>query len=98
VTVWDKLMAQASGRRAAQLRQSELNERRRQLLLRLLVARDELGRWPAPRDWDHAGADHLSSRAYSRNFGSWSGASRAAARLESQGGASVAPVYLWGWL
>src|SRR6266576_1870247 len=57
---WDRLMAKASGRPPAQLRQAEFRERRRQLLLRLRAARDELGRWPASREWDREATDHLS--------------------------------------
>jgi len=39
---------------------------RRQLLLRLRAARDELGRWPASREWDRKSIDHVSSRSYAR--------------------------------
>ena len=78
---WDRLMAEASGRRPAQLREAEFRERRRQLLLKLRAARDELGRWPASREWDRAATDHFSSRSYARIFGSWEAARRAAARL-----------------
>src|SRR2546423_4080924 len=81
---WDKLMAEASGRPPAQLREAAFRERRRQLLLTLRVARDELGRWPASREWDQAAADHVSSRSYARIFGSWEAARRAAARLRIQ--------------
>jgi HNH endonuclease len=95
---WDRLMAKASGRRPAQLRQAELRERRRQLLLRLRAARAELGRWPASREWDRAAADHLSSRAYARIFGTWAAACRAAARLKPRVDTSTASVDLWGWL
>src|SRR6202011_5953971 len=58
---WDKLLATASGRPPAQLRQAEFREHQRQLLLRLRAARDELGRWPASREWDRSAADHFSS-------------------------------------
>src|ERR1700736_972870 len=68
---WDTLMAKASGRRPAGLRQAALRERRRHLLLRLRAARDELGHWPASREWDRAGGDKLTSRSYARIFGSW---------------------------
>jgi hypothetical protein len=95
---WDKLMAKASGGGFARLRQADLSERRRQLLLRLRAARDELGRWPPSREWDRSATDHLSSRSYARIFGSWAGALRAAARLKPRVGASAAPVDLWGWL
>jgi hypothetical protein len=95
---WDKLMAKASGRQPAQLRQAELKERRRQLLLRLRAARDELGRWPASREWDRSAANHVSSRSYARTFGSWEAARRAASRLTSQAGNATASVDLWGWL
>ncbi len=91
---WDRLMAEASGRRPAQLRQAEFRERRRQLLLRLRAARDELGRWPASREWDRAPADHVSSRSYARIFGSWEAAKRAAARLTPQADTSSASVHL----
>ncbi|MDQ6949758.1 MAG: hypothetical protein M3256_26805, partial [Actinomycetota bacterium] len=50
-------------------------------LLKLRAARDELGRWPASREWDRAATDHVSSRSYARIFGSWEAARRAAARL-----------------
>jgi hypothetical protein len=82
---WDRLMAKASGRSPAQLRQAEFNERRRQLLTRLRAARDELGRWPASREWDRASGDHVSSRSYARIFGSWEAARRAAARIPFYG-------------
>ena len=80
---WDGLMAKASGRPPAQLRQAEFRERQRQLLLKLRAARDELGRWPASLEWDRAGRDQVSSRSYARIFGSWEAARRAAARLTS---------------
>jgi formylglycine-generating enzyme required for sulfatase activity len=95
---WDKLMAEASGRRLARLRQAELSERRRQLLLRLRAARDELGRWPTSREWDRAGGDKVTSRSYARIFGSWEAARRAASRLTPQMDTSTASVDLWGWL
>jgi hypothetical protein len=79
---WDKLMAKASGRRPAQVRQAELRERRSRLLRRLRSARDELGRWPGSREWAKASAEHASSRTYSRNFGSWEAACRAATRAD----------------
>nr|MDQ6900365.1 hypothetical protein [Candidatus Dormibacteraeota bacterium] len=63
---WDRLMTKASGRRPARLWQAELGERRRQLLLGLRAASDELGRWPASRD--RSATDHLSSRSYARTF------------------------------
>jgi Homing endonuclease associated repeat len=95
---WDKLMAKASGQRPAQLRHAELNERRRELLLRLRAARDELGHWPSSREWERATADHLSSRSYARAFGSWAAACRAAVRLKPRVDTSTALVDLWGWL
>ncbi len=78
---WDRLMAKASGRPPAQIRQAEFGERRRQLLLKLRAARDELGRWPASREWDRVAGDHYSSRSYARIFGSWEAARRTAGRL-----------------
>ena len=95
---WDSLMAKASGRRPAGLRQAELRERRRQLLLGLRAARDELGRWPTSREWDRAGGNKLTSRSYARIFGSWEAARRAAARLKPRVDTSTASVDLWGWL
>jgi hypothetical protein len=88
---WDKLLAKASGRPPAQVREAEFRERRRQLLLKLRAARDELGRWPASREWDRAGGDHMSSRGYARTFGSWEAARRAAARLGPNTGSRSSP-------
>jgi hypothetical protein len=93
---WDSSMAKASGRRPAGLRQAELRERRRQLLLGLCAARDELGRLPTSRD--RAGGDKLTSRSYARIFGSWEAARRAASRLKPRVATSTASVDLWGWL
>jgi formylglycine-generating enzyme required for sulfatase activity len=96
---WERLMAKAFGRRPAQLRQAALRERRRQLLLGLCAARDELGHWPASREWDRAGRDKLTSRSYARISGSWEAARRAAAaRLKPRVDTSTASVDLWGWL
>src|ERR1700694_3722131 len=88
---WDKLLAEASGRRPAQLRQAEFRERRRQLPLKLRAARDELGRGSASREWDREGGDQVASRSYARIFGSREPARRAASRLYFWPSSSLPP-------
>jgi hypothetical protein len=67
---WDQLMAEATGMDPAEVMEEELRAYRRQLLLRLRTAHDQLGRWPGGREWEAATADHPARRTYVRHFGS----------------------------
>jgi hypothetical protein len=68
---WDQLMVEATGHDPAEVREKEVRAYRRQLLLTLRAARDQLGRWPGGREWENATADRAGRRTYVRNFGSW---------------------------
>jgi hypothetical protein len=63
-------MVEATGVDPADAMEEELRAYRRELLLRLRAARDQLGRWPGGREWEQATADHAVRRPYVRNFGS----------------------------
>jgi hypothetical protein len=63
-------MLEATGRDPADAVEEELRAYRRQLLLTLRAARDQLGRWPGGREWKQV-----------RNFCSWETACREADRV-----------------
>jgi hypothetical protein len=56
---WDRLMLEATGRDPADAVEEELRAYRRQLLLTLRAARDQLGRWPGGRAGVEAGQELL---------------------------------------
>ena len=56
--------------------------RRLELLCALRRAREEMGRWPSAGEWEFATREHVSRRAYVRQFGTWRRACRTAARLK----------------
>jgi hypothetical protein len=62
-------MLEATGQDPDEVREEELRAYRRQLLLTLRAARDQLGRWPDGREWEQATADHAARRTYVRHFG-----------------------------
>jgi hypothetical protein len=74
-------MTEATGLDPAEVMEEELRTYRRQLLLTLRAARDQLGRWPGGREWEQATADHPARRTYVRNFGSWEAACQEAGRI-----------------
>jgi hypothetical protein len=78
---WDQLMAEATGVDPVNVMVEELGAYRRQLLLTLRAARDQLGRWPSGREWEQATAAHVARRTYVRNFGSWEAACQEAGQL-----------------
>jgi hypothetical protein len=55
--------------------------RRTELLMALRKAREELGWWPRPGEWEGRGEGRVARRSYERIFGSWESAIAAAARL-----------------
>jgi hypothetical protein len=71
---WNQLMLEATGQDPTEVREAEVRGYRRQLLLTLRAARDQLGRWPGGREWEQATADHAVRRTYVRHFGSWEAA------------------------
>jgi hypothetical protein len=85
---WQKLLEEATGHRPDLIAEEELEARRRQMLLTLRAACDELGRWPTTRKWDQATPTHASRRTYARHFGSWEAACRAAAGVRAEGQAA----------
>ena len=64
---WERVMSDAAGRSAEE---SAIGARRRELLLALRKAREELGRWPGGREWEHRTKTHVTRRTYVRWFGS----------------------------
>jgi hypothetical protein len=81
---WDQLMLEATGRDPSEVVEEEVRAYRRQLLLTLRAARDQLWRSPSGLEWETATADHAARRTYVRNFGSWEAACQAAAQLEDE--------------
>jgi hypothetical protein len=45
-------------------------------------AREEMGRWPSAGEREFATREHVSRRAYVRQFGTWRRACRTVARLK----------------
>ena len=76
---WEEVMSEAVGQSAEE---AAITARRRELLLVLCRAHDELGRWPVASNWEHRTKTHATRRTYVRYFGSWDAACRAAARLK----------------
>jgi hypothetical protein len=81
---WDRLMLEATGQDPGDVVEQEMRACRRQLLLTLRAARDQLGRWPDGREWEQATADHAARRTYVRNFGNWEAACLASAQLSGE--------------
>ena len=75
----DQVMANAGGEKP---KEAALAARERELLLTLRKVRQELGRWPEGREWEHRTETHVTQRTYVRWFGSWEAACWAAARME----------------
>src|SRR5439155_25193639 len=78
---WDQLMLEATGQDPADAAEEELRAYRRQLLLTLRAACQQLERWPGGREWEQATADHAARRTYVRHFGSWEAACEEAGQL-----------------
>jgi hypothetical protein len=79
--VWDQLMLEATGQDPGEAVDEEARAYRRQLLLTLRAARDQLGRWPGGREWEQATPHHAARRTYVRNFGSWEASCQEAGQL-----------------
>jgi hypothetical protein len=79
---WEELMRDAAGNGRLGPKRETRKARRLELLCVLRRAREELGRWPAAREWEYATSDHVSRRSYTREFGNWRRACRTAARIK----------------
>jgi hypothetical protein len=75
-------MAAAGGAAGRGLKAEARKARRLELLVTLRRAREELGRWPTPSEWEASTSWHVSRRTYERHFGSWRRACERAGRLK----------------
>jgi hypothetical protein len=76
---WEELMADAAGGLGPAA--AAARARRRELLMALRQAREQLGRWPKPSEWEVRGDGRVTRRSVERAFGTWERAIRAADRL-----------------